>query len=60
MLELNKIYTMDCLKGLKQLPDNSINCCVTSTIKISNGKVYSMGTDNPVIRIDIKEVEHDA
>ena len=30
MLELNKIYNMDCLKGLKQLPDNSINCCVTS------------------------------
>ncbi len=30
MLELNKIYNMDCLKGLKQLDDNSINCCVTS------------------------------
>ena len=30
VLELNKIYNMDCLKGLKQLPDNSINCCVTS------------------------------
>lgn len=30
MLELNKIYNIDCLEGLKQLPDNSINCCVTS------------------------------
>ena len=30
MLELNKIYTMNCLEGLKQLRDNSINCCVTS------------------------------
>jgi len=30
MLELNKIYNMDCMEGLKQLPDNSINCCVTS------------------------------
>ena len=30
MSELNKIYNMDCLEGLKQLPDNSINCCVTS------------------------------
>ena len=29
-IELNKIYNMDCLEGLKQLPDNSINCCVTS------------------------------
>ena len=32
---------------------------LTTTIKISNGKVYSMGTNNPVIRIDIKEVEHE-
>ncbi len=30
MLELNRIYNMDCLECLKQLPDNSINCCVTS------------------------------
>ena len=30
MIELNRIYNMDCLEGLKQLPDNSINCCVTS------------------------------
>lgn len=30
MLKLNKIHNMDCLEGLKQLPDNSINCCVTS------------------------------
>jgi DNA modification methylase len=30
LLELNRIYNMDCLEGLKQLPNNSINCCVTS------------------------------
>ena len=30
MLALNKIYKMDCLKGLKSLPDNCIQCCVTS------------------------------
>ena len=30
MIELNRIYNEDCLEGLKQLPDNSINCCVTS------------------------------
>lgn len=30
MLELNKIYNEDCLDGLKKLPDNSIDCCVTS------------------------------
>lgn len=30
MLELNKIYCMDCLEGLKQLDDNSIDITVTS------------------------------
>lgn len=29
-LEINNIYNMDCLTGLKLLPDNSIDCCVTS------------------------------
>lgn len=29
-LEINKIHNMDCLKGLKLLKDNSIDCCVTS------------------------------
>ena len=30
MLELNKIYNIDVLDGLKKLPDNSIDCGVTS------------------------------
>lgn len=30
MIEINKIYEMDCLSGLKLLKDNSIDCCVTS------------------------------
>lgn len=29
MLELNKIYCMDCLEGMKKLPDNSIDLIVT-------------------------------
>ena len=29
MLELNKIYNMDCLEGMKQLDDNSIDLVVT-------------------------------
>lgn len=29
MLKLNKIYNMDCLEGLKQLDDNSIDLIVT-------------------------------
>jgi DNA modification methylase len=30
IMELNKIYQGDCLEELKKLPDNSINCCITS------------------------------
>jgi DNA modification methylase len=29
-MNINKIYNEDCLKGLKNLPDESIDCCVTS------------------------------
>lgn len=29
-MELNKIYNSDCIEGLKTLPDNSVDCCVTS------------------------------
>lgn len=30
MLECNKTYNVDCLEGAKMLPDNSIDCIVTS------------------------------
>lgn len=30
MLELNKLYNMDCLAALQAMPDECINCCVTS------------------------------
>lgn len=30
MLELDKVYNEECLSGLKRLPDNSVDCCVTS------------------------------
>lgn len=29
-MEINKVYNMDCIEGLKKLPDNCIDCCVTS------------------------------
>lgn len=29
-MEINKIYDIDCLEGLKSMPDESVNCCVTS------------------------------
>jgi DNA modification methylase len=29
-MELNRILNMDCIEGLKTLPDESVDCCVTS------------------------------
>lgn len=29
-IELNTVYNMDCLKGLRKMPDNFVDCCVTS------------------------------
>ena len=40
MLELNKIYNCDCLEGLKQLDDNSIDMTVTSP-PYDNLRTYS-------------------
>ena len=28
-MEIDKIYNMDCLKGMKAIPDGSIDLCVT-------------------------------
>lgn len=30
MVELNRIYNEDCLTGLKRIPDNYVDCCITS------------------------------
>ena len=30
MLELNKVYNMDCIEGMKLIPDGSIDLTVTS------------------------------
>lgn len=46
--EIKKAY-----EQVKQTKEQGL----TITIKTTNGKVYSMGTNNPTIRIDIKESE---
>lgn len=30
MIEKNIVYNMDCVEGLKTIPDNCIDCCITS------------------------------
>jgi len=29
MLDINKIYNMDCIEGMKLIPDWSIDCIIT-------------------------------
>jgi site-specific DNA-methyltransferase (adenine-specific) len=47
MLELNKIYNMDCLEGLKQIDDNSVDLIVTDP-------PYNIGDDNKRTKIGNK------
>lgn len=44
MLELNKIYNMDCLEGLKLLDDNSIDLIITSP-PYNLGKTHHTGNN---------------
>lgn len=30
MIELNRIYNMDCLEGMKHISDDSVDCIITS------------------------------
>lgn len=43
-LELNKIYCMDCVDGMKELPDNSIDLCITDP-PYGIGKEFEKGLD---------------
>ena len=53
MIELNKIYNMDCLEGMKNIPDSSIDLVVTSppyNVDLGNNKYnknpYNLYNDN--------------
>ena len=59
MLELNRIYCMDCIEGIKQLPDKSVDLVVTDPpylIKSMNGggfiknRPYKKDLDNDLIK----------
>jgi site-specific DNA-methyltransferase (adenine-specific) len=50
-MEINKIYNMDCLEGLKQLQENSIDCLITDPpynidLKPQRKKTKSIDNDN--------------
>ena len=46
-MELNKIYNIDCVKGMKKLADNSIDCIVTSP-------PYNIGMDYDIYNDSLK------
>ena len=53
MLEINKIYNMDCLNGLRKMDDNTIDLVVTSppyNVDLGNNKYnknpYNLYNDN--------------
>ena len=50
-MELNKIYNMDCVEGMKLLPDNSIDLIVTSP-------PYNIGIDYDAYTDDLKWEEY--
>ena len=43
MLKLNKIYNIDCLKGLKKINDNSVDLVITSP-PFNLGNTHHTGT----------------
>ena len=51
MIEKNKIYCIDCLEGLKQLEDNSVDCIITDppyniNLKPQRGLTNAIDNDN--------------
>jgi site-specific DNA-methyltransferase (adenine-specific) len=47
-MELNKIYNMDCLKGMEELEDGSIDLVVTSppyNVDLGNNKFHKTPYD---------------
>jgi len=48
---LGKVHNCDCLLGLKALPDNSVNCCVTSPPYFGL-RQYGIGRENGEIGLE--------
>lgn len=55
-MELNKIYTEDCLKGMKRLPDNSVDCVITDPPYNINLHPQRQNT-NPILNDSMSELD---
>ena len=54
-LEFNKIYNMDCLSGLMEMPDESVGLLVTS-LPYYNAREYSQWETVAEYMSDMKEI----
>ena len=59
MIELDNIYNMDCLEGMKQIPDGTVDLCVTDPpylIETQGGGIYTQEDKQYVKELnDIKD-----
>lgn len=46
MLELNKLYNMDCLQGMREFPDNYFDLLITDPPYGSGGAMLSVGVEH--------------
>ena len=54
-MELNKIYNMDCLKGMREMPDNCVDLVVTDppyVIETSGAGIYKQADKQYVKRTE--------
>jgi len=52
MLEINKIHCMDCLEGMKQIPDNSVDLVLTDPPYAMAGMNYKDYNDNDIQQVN--------
>lgn len=56
--ELNKIYCMDCLEGLKKIPDNSVDLVITSPpYNIGGNNMTSYERSNGITKSKYNQIE---
>jgi DNA modification methylase len=57
-IEFNRIYNMDCLEGMKYIPDNSIDLIVTDPPYMISQKNKKINRKNIDIQLDFGEWDH--
>lgn len=56
-LEVNNIYNMDCIEGMKLIPDNSIDLCITDPPFAIDFKAKRTNWNNLLEKIEDELIE---